>query len=419
MPETPEGLQRLLVALLVGLLVGLDRERAEVRKQRPLFAGVRTFPLIALLGAGLALLQPQLGVAPFVTGFVAVAAIALVSYQTASRAGDVGATTEVAALVTYAVGALAGTGQMMIAGAVGVAVAVLLAIKPNIERLSRAMTDEELFAVLRLVVISAIVLPLLPNKAYGPWQVWNPFKIWLVVVLVSAISFAGFVAIRWKGERAGLYLAAALGAMVSSTATTVAMAQRSHEDHTKHVAAAAVLASVVMSARLLVLAAAVRPPIVLRLLPPAAAMALVGLAAVWLLRRAAGSERVTSQPPRKAAENPFSLKSAATFALLFAAILLLVRASQAWLGPRGELLAAVLAGLVDVDAITVALSRSASLDASGTVVAIIAAAASNDLFKAAVAVFAGAGSFRRDVAVALVAMAAAGLGVAIPLRHLG
>ena len=98
-------------------------------------------------------------------------------------------------------GALAGIGQMIVAGATGVAVAVLLAVKPRIERLSRAMTDEELFAVLQLAVISAIVLPLLPDRGYGPWQVWNPVKIWMVVVLVSAVSFAGFVAVRWKGKR--------------------------------------------------------------------------------------------------------------------------------------------------------------------------------------------------------------------------
>ena len=247
-----------------------------------------------------------MGAWPLVAGFVAVVAIALVSYQASCKAGHVGATTEIAALVTFTLGALAGSGQMLIAGATGVAVAVLLAIKPRIERLSRAMTEEELAAVLQLAVISAIVLPLLPDKGYGPWQVWNPFKIWMVVVLVSAVSFAGFVAVRWKGEKAGLYWAAGLGALVSSTATTVAMAQRSREvgadsRQANRIVAATVLASVVMCGRLLALVTAVQPPLLPRLAIPLGAMIVVGLAAVVLFHRggrvgAGGRQRKSAGP---------------------------------------------------------------------------------------------------------------------------
>jgi uncharacterized membrane protein (DUF4010 family) len=427
MPETQEALPRLLVALLVGLLIGLDRERAEDRKQQKLFAGVRTFPLIALTGAGLALLPAPLGPGPLIIGFVAVVAIVVVSYHASCKAGHVGATTEFAALVTYVLGALAGSGQMMVAGATGVAVAVLLAVKPRIERLSRAMTDEELFAVLQLAVISAIVLPLLPDQGYGPWEVWNPRKIWLVVVLVSAVSFAGFVAVRWKGEKAGLYWAAGLGALVSSTATTVAMSQRSAElgadgqqgGQGNRLVAATVLASVVMCGRLLALVAAVRAPLLAHLAIPLGAMILVGLAAVFVFHRL-GGRRATGAAATKQEEenkrgfsNPFSLKSAITFGLLFAAILLLVRASEAWLGSRGTLLAALLAGLVDVDAITVALSRQAHADALGaSTLAIIAACASNNLFKAGTAVFVGKGRFRAAAAGSLLAMAAVGVTAA-------
>jgi uncharacterized membrane protein (DUF4010 family) len=416
MPETPEALQRLLVALLVGLLIGLDRERAEERKQRPQFAGVRTFPLITLLGAGLAMLRAELGVAPLVAGLLVVGAIALVSYHAGAKAGHVGATTEIAALIAYALGALAGNGQMVVAGAAGVTVAVLLAVKLRIERVSRAMSEQELWAVLELAVISAIVLPLLPDRGYGPWQVWNPFKIWMVVVLVSAVSFAGFVAVRWKGERGGLYWAAALGALVSSTATTVAMAQRSRQQPAQgsRIAAAALLASVVMCGRLLVLVAATRPPLLLKLTPALGAMAAVGLAVAWLLHRRGGADQQGKDTPRKALVNPFSLRAAISFGLLFAAILLLVKASEAWLGARGTLLAALLAGLVDVDAITIAVSRGARPDGyAQAALDVVAACASNNAFKAGAAIFAGGGAFRRDVAVGLGLMAAAGLAVAV------
>ena len=458
MPGTLEALQRLLVAMLVGLLIGVDRERAEERKQHKQFAGVRTFPLIAGVGAGLALLRAELGVAPLVAGFVAVAAIIIVAYQASCRAGQVGATTELAALLTFVVGALAGSGQLIIAGATGVTVAVLLATKPRIERLSRAMTEQELAAVLQLAVISVIVLPLLPDRGLGPWQVWNPFKIWLVVVLVSAVSFAGFVAVRWKGERAGLYWAGALGALVSSTATTAAMAQRSRAtpERVGRISVAAILASTVMCVRLLAVVAAVRPQLLALLAPPMGAMAVVGLAVALLLHRKAGGERrqdkvddhedaeLVDEPeddaedeakaiqrptaakraqagrgrvqrarPERKLGNPFSLRSAITFGLLFAFILLLVKAADVWLGDKGTFLAALLAGLVDVDAISIALARSARGDhTTSAVLGIVLACASNNLFKAGIAVFAGGGAFRRNVALTLLAMAAAGVAVA-------
>jgi uncharacterized membrane protein (DUF4010 family) len=416
MSETPLALQQLLVALLVGLLIGLDRERAEERKKRKLFAGVRTFPLIALLGAGLALLGRQAGYWVLAVGFAGVAAIALLSYQRSSRDGNVGATTEVAALLTYVLGALAGVGELLLAGATGVAVAVLLAIKIPLERLSRTMSQEELEGVLELAVISAIVLPLLPDRGYGPWQVWNPFKIWMVVVLVSTVSFAGFVAVRWKGERAGLFWAATLGALVSSTATTVAMAQRSREqpEHGARIAAAAVLASVVMCGRLLVLVAVVRAPLLVRLAPPLGAMALTGLGLAFLLGH--GKAGDGGGGPDRNSRNPFSLRSAIAFGALFAGILLLVRASEVYLGAKGTLLAALLSGLVDVDAITLALSRGARPDAfDQAMIGIVVACGSNNLFKAGAAIAAGAGRFRRDVALGLVAMILAGGGVAAAL----
>ena len=160
-------------------------------------------------------------------GLVAVSAIALVAYRQSAAKGEIGATTEIAALATYVIGATAGVGRLSLAAAMGVAIAVLLVAKPRLERISHALSEQEMVAVLEMAVITAIVMPLLPDRGFGPWQVLNPFRIWLVVVLVSLVSFAGFMAVRWKGERAGLFWAAGLGSLVSSTATTVSMAQRS------------------------------------------------------------------------------------------------------------------------------------------------------------------------------------------------
>ena len=414
MPSTYESLQSLAVALLVGLLIGLDRERAEVRKGRQMFAGIRTFPLIALLGAGLTLLRAELGPWPLLAGFIAVAGISLVSYARGAGEGDMGATTEVAALATFALGAMAGVGQLVVTGAAGVAVAVLLAVKPSLERLSRALSEPEISAVLELAVISAIVLPLVPDHGYGPWGVLNPFRIWMVVVLVSAVSFAGFVAVRWKGEQGGLFWAAALGGLVSSTAVTMAMAQRSREspDAGRAIAAGAILATSVMCGRLLVLVAAAAPPLLSRVLPPVGAMALTGLTWALLLRRATSARPENSTTRRL--NNPFSLRSAIAFGAVFAGALLLVRGCEALFGSKGTLIAALVSGFIDVDAVSIALARSSRPDnlwqsAAGIVIA----CASNNLFKSAIAVITGAGSFRGLVALGLTTMSLVGGVVAL------
>ncbi len=412
--DTTEALKRLLVALLVGLLVGLDRERAELRKGRQVFAGVRTFPLIALFGGALSLLLDAAGPWPLVAGLVAVAAIALISYRESAARGEIGATTEIAALATYAIGATAGVGRLAVAAAMGVATAVLLVAKPRLERMSRALSEQEIVAVLELAVITAIVMPLLPDRGFGPWQVLNPFRIWLVVVLVSMVSFAGFVAVRWKGERAGLFWAGGVGALVSSTAVTVSMAQRSREaapEQQRILAAAAVLASTVTCARIAVLVAVMGP----LLLPPLAvslgAAALVGTLASLLLGR---GSKASGQPAAAAArplDNPLSLRGALAFGALYAGILLLVRASEARFGTGGKLAASALSGLVDVDAISMTLARGVRADLVAQAQAgIVIAYSSNNLFKSGVAIVMGAGRFRRDVALSLCGMALAAGG---------
>jgi len=419
MPATHEALKRLLVALLVGLLVGVDRERAEQRKQRKLFAGIRTFPLIAIVGALLALLVPVGGPWPLVCGLAAVAAIALVSYRESVRAGEMGATTEIAALATYALGAMAGVGQAAGAGATGVAVAVLLAMKPRLESFSRAISESELTAALELAVISAIVLPLLPDRGFGPWQVLNPFRIWLVVVMVSAASFAGFIAVRWRGEAAGALWAAGLGGLVSSTATTVAMAGQSRAAPAQAgpLAGAAVLASTVMCLRLGVLLAAVAPTLLPRLGPALGGMVMTGVLATVVLGRASARQQKPSER-RPSVENPFRLRSALLFGLVFTATTLLVRASRELLGTAGTLIAAGLSGLVDVDAPAIALARGARGGDLGhsvgqAVLGIVIAASSNNVFKSGIAAVQGAGRFRRDVPLALLAMSAAGIALTI------
>lgn len=412
-------LARVLVAILIGFLIGLDRERLELREGHSVFAGVRTFPLIALAGAVPMILLPVAGPALVVAAFAGVAAVATVSYVRTTSRGEMGATTEMAAIATFLIGCLAGEGQLVLAGAAGVTVAVLLAAKPRLEAFSRALTGEEVRATLELAVISVIVLPLLPDVGLGPWQVLNPFQLWLIVVLVSALSFAGFVATRLLGERRGLAVTGAAGGLVSSTAVTLAMAERTRADEAlgAPAAAAVVLASCVMCLRMAVLAGAVNAGLLPRLLPVIGVMAVVGgLAALWLARDG-GTER-SADGGRLA--NPFSLRAALSFAVVFALILLAVRAAREFLGDGGTFAASALSGLADVDAVTIALARlGPSPDGWRTAAAAVTlAAVVNTLVKLGLAVGLGAGRFRRHVALALGATAAAGAaaGVLVYLR---
>ncbi len=310
---TIPALERLLVAMLVGFLVGLDRERAEARKDHALFAGVRTFPLIALAGAIPMLLEDRVGPALLVATFLAIAAVAVVSYVRTSAHGRIGATTEVAALATFLLGALAGAGQLVVAGAAGVALAVLLVGKPRLEAFSNALTTEEIRGALELAVITVIVLPLLPDRGYGPWQALNPREIWIVVVLVSALSFVGFVAMRVLGAGRGMAITGAVGGLVSSTAITISMAERSHTGAARPAAAtAAVLASTIMCVRMAVLAGAVDPGILPRLLPILTVMAVAGGAAAWLMSRGTAGRTAAADGTLT---NPFSLRAALTLAV--------------------------------------------------------------------------------------------------------
>ncbi len=264
-------------------------------------------------------------------------------------------------------------------------------------------------------------MPLLPDRGFGPWEVLNPFRIWLVVVLVSLVSFAGFVAVRWKGERAGLFWAGGLGALVSSTATTVSMAQRSRQaapEQQRLLAAATVLASTVTCGRIAILVAAMGP----LLLPPLAvslgAAVVVGMLATLILGRGSKASGPSSPAGARSLDNPLSLRGALAFGALYACISLLVRASEARFGSHGKLGAAAISGFVDVDAISITLARGVRSDlAAAAHAGIIIAYCSNNLFKSGVAISMGAGRFRRDVALSLCGMALAA-GVATWLVQL-
>lgn len=404
------ALLRVLVAGLLGGLIGMERERAAQVAGEEMFAGVRTFPLFAILGASLTVVTGTIGPA-VVAGFLAVTALAVVAYWRTSSKERAGSTTESAALATYWVGAIAGAGALVLAAAVGITIAVLLAAKERLESLPRTMSREELRATLTLAVIAAVVLPLLPDREYGPWGVWNPRTIWLVVVLVCGLSFAAFLAVRFWGAKKGVYLTGLLGGLASSTALTVSFASRSRdmERSGTPLAIGAGLACTVMLFRVAVLVSVAGRAVLPHLWPFLAATTLGAIVAMALLLR-----RARSAPAQESGlKNPFRLTEALRFALIFAVVLLAVEAARHYLGSWGVLVASVLAGFVDVDAITLSLSalgaRGMAMEtaAGGIAVAVLA----NTAAKAGYAAWRGSDEFRKGVTMILGTSFAAGLAV--------
>lgn len=408
----------LAVALGLGLLVGLQREWAE-----PEVAGIRTFALISLLGAVSALLARSFGGWILAAGLAGVAALLVVGDAARMRRAeemdgevDPGITTEVAALAMFGIGALVVVQRHALALVLGGTVAVLLQWKEPLHGLVRRIGEADLKAIMRLALLALVVLPLLPDRAYGPYSVLNPFQIWLMVVLIVGISLAAYAAYKLFGQRRGTLTAGFMGGLISSTATAVSYARRAARDPDRAPAAALVvfLSSTVVFARVLVEIAVVAPGELDVLAPPVVTMmAFMGCVAFVAYRQVRG--RLAGEPEER--EPPSDLRAAVTFGLLYAAVLFAVAAAREHLGPGGLYAVAGLSGLTDMDAITLSttqLVRQGEITAATGWRLVLVGGMANLVFKAgAVAVL---GTRRLALRVALLfAVALAGGGAILAL----
>jgi uncharacterized membrane protein (DUF4010 family) len=402
-------LTRFGVALTIGLLVGMQREFSQGGNRR-LFAGVRTFPLLALTGTTGAMLAEQAGSPLVLVCVLAVlAALMVPAYRAGLKQGNVGITTEVAALLTVLTGALCYYAQYQVAAALAVVSTALLTLKLEMHGFVEHLVRGDLLAVLKFALITAVILPLLPRSGLStpPLDVITPFGVWLMVVFVSGISFLGYVLIKVLGPRQGLLLSGLLGGLVSSTALTASMAQRSREETGLAVPMAMAIATswTTMFLRVLVVVGILHWPLVGRLWAPLAASAAVGLgyALLALRRRAPGPGSEVTY------DNPFQLRPALTFGLLYALVRVGAAAAQMWLGTTGVYLSSAAAGLVELNAISLSLARMAatgsvglSLAARGLVLATIA----NTLVKGGIVGMRGAPELRRALLPVLALMVA-------------
>jgi uncharacterized membrane protein (DUF4010 family) len=337
---------------------------------------------------------------------------------------DVSLTTSVTALVAYSLGALAGRGELLGASSSAVVLTMLLGFRPELHNLIRAIDRQELLATFRLLLISVVLLPVLPNHGYGPWAAFNPYHIWWMVVLVAAVSYVGYFATRLMGAERGILITGLFGGLASSTVVALSLARRARHDLQvpNLLAAGATIASAIMWPRIILIVSAVDPDLAGRLAIPIAASTIVAVAgAVWLAHRGRNEEKALATDGAKMpATNPLDLGTAIRFGLILTAIMVAARAASAWAGASGLLLVAGISGLVDVDAISLSVAsmsihRLAAPDVA--IAAILLAAAVNTVLKPAISlVIGGAPMGLRFLGASLAMIAACGAGWLVAMR---
>ena len=409
--SAPPHLQAFMTSLAIGLLIGLERERRSSAK-----AGLRTFALVALLGTLSGLLAEKTGSGWILSaGLLSVGAMIIAAYiNRPDDAGDPGTTSVVAILVCYCLGAAVWFGYGTLAVMLGIATTVLLYFKAELHGLSSQLTSKDLISILQFAVLSFVILPILPDRNYGPYEALNPHQAWLMVVLVSGVSLAGYAALRLAGPQHGAPMMGLLGGLVSSTATTVVFSRHAHA----HVALARtamvviMIASLMVLLRLTVMAAVVAPDVIEPLAKVFAGGLVLGLAVT-----AFGWRRLEAQGelPMPEVRNPTEIRTALGFGALYAVVLF----CSAWLsdvaGTKGMYAVALASGLTDVDAITLSSLRLFSIDklsAGQAVTAIALAVLSNLTFKAGLIVTLGGWKLARLTLPAMLAVAA-GIGIGL------
>ncbi|HHF2855936.1 DUF4010 domain-containing protein [Vibrio diabolicus] len=408
----------LLIALLLGAIVGTQRGwvmRNSVEGSR--VAGIRTFSLVGLLGGLVGILANIY--TPLLIGFALIAlviltCIAFVIQQ--KKSGDVSITGVVSIMVVFVLGNLAVSGEAVLAAAAAVITAVVLDNKRELHQALQKLQEYELDAALRLLLISIVMLPLLPNQSYGPWNALNPYEIWWMVVLIASISFVGYFAIKIGGAKRGILFTSVFAGLSSSTALTLQFSHLSREQASISplLASGILLSCGTMFPRLLIVLSVINPQLVKLLWPIVMAMMVALYIPAWWIWRRSEVEQIEQSNKQT---NPLALQSALFFGLVLALIMLLAHALSDWFGNAGVLILSALSGITDVDAISLTLGRQSTQTLSVTTAAlgILIAASVNTIVKMGMVIAIGDKKLWRRIAPVMTGCVVVGAGVFMAL----
>ena len=415
--DLPPEAVKIVLVLFLSFLIGLEREEQKAAGGSYFFGGVRTFPLIGLIGYSLALVSGT-QLLPLTIGFLVVAGFLMLSYwHKLTQSATAGATTEISGLATFLVGALVCYGHFWIATTLGVASLLLLDLKIALEKLASSIAPREILTFAKFLFLSGVILPVLPNQEFGRFHI-NPFKTWLVVVAISAISYASYVLQKLTKGQGGIVLAALLGGAYSSTVTTVVLARQGKVENQPHLFSGGILmASGVMYLRLTILLALFNRQLMAALWLPFVVLAVVATAFGWLWTRRADQGAQTAER-ELGPKNPLELTTALLFALLFLVMLVATQLAVTYLGKGGVDTLAAIMGVSDVDPFILGLTQAAGTLTPVNVAAgaILIAAASNNIVKGIYAYSLGGTKTGALSLGFLLALAAGGL---VPLIWLG
>lgn len=404
--------QRFGIALGIGLMIGIERERKDA------FAGIRTFPLITMMGCLAALLNDFAVSWAFTVSFSILAILVVASYILTAQQREFGITTEIASLLAFLFGSLVWWEMTGLAAALAVVTVLLLATKESLMGFSQSIDTEDIAAALQFGIITLIVLPLLPDQTFGPLDVINPRDIWWMVILIAGINLIGYVLIKVLGAQQGIVLAGLLGGLASSTASALGFSRHSQEEPhlSTSLGIGVILASTLMFIRVILVVFAINPSLGQILIVPLVVICLVGfLGCGWLWRSQRHADTATSQDEFRGVEvkNPFELMVAIRFGLLFGIMIFISKAAQVYFGTAGIYVSSLLAGLTDVDAITLSLSNLSTADGSITTGiaarGIALATLSNTAVKGGIVVFTGATAMRKQILPIFISMIVVGL----------
>ncbi|MEJ5172172.1 MAG: MgtC/SapB family protein [Hydrogenothermaceae bacterium] len=368
-------LYKVIFSIGLGFIVGLERE---YKAKEDIFAGVRTYPLISLLGFLSSYISDQYWQGAVYISFLAVAIFTVFNFYL-EYSKDKGITTEISVLITFLIGVLVYHNQLYISGFVAITLMFILAIKKPLENFAKNLYYEDIISIVKFLALTALIYPILPDRYFGPFEFFNPKEIWKVVIIVAIIDFIGYILLRWKGQKS-LLLVGLLGGLISSTAVTYDFSKLSKQINSVNLYLGIALAWFVMNLRVMLLSVFVNVNMLMYILPPFFIFSVIY--ALIIFRDF--SKHRDEFTEYKQIRNPFSILSVLQFGVIYTFIVFLVKVLSFYYGQTGLYILSLISGFIDVDAITLSVSnmaKSGTISEISATIAVILAVISNSFFK--------------------------------------